>query len=79
MCILQFPEELLHLKAPFIKVGLEANEFCMWINGEPVTEKDAFKALQEVLPDAQIVLTNWVSKARHAEAKGFAGIRITGN
>jgi len=29
--------------------------------------------------DAQIVLTNWVSKARHAAAKGFAGIRITGN
>lgn len=29
--------------------------------------------------DADMVLHNWVSKARHAEAKGFAGIRITGN
>ena len=29
--------------------------------------------------DADRVLHNWVSKARHAEAKDFAGIRITGN
>jgi len=29
--------------------------------------------------DADMVLQNWASKARHAEAKGFAGIRITGN
>ena len=29
--------------------------------------------------DADMVLHNWVSKARHAEAKGFAGIRITAN
>lgn len=28
--------------------------------------------------DADMVVHNWVSKARHAEAKGFAGIRITG-
>jgi len=27
MCILQFPEELLHLKAPFIKVGLKLMSF----------------------------------------------------
>lgn len=29
--------------------------------------------------DADMVLHNWVSKARHAETRGFAGIRITGN
>jgi hypothetical protein len=29
--------------------------------------------------DANLVLHNWVSKARYAEAKDFAGIRITGN
>lgn len=97
--------ELLNLCVPFIKAGLEDNEFCMWITGEPVTEQRAFEALQEVLPnahqylaekqleilpykqwylgsgvfDAQIVLDNWVSKARYIEARGFAGIRITGN
>ena len=97
--------ELLNLCVPFIKAGLEDNEFCMWITGEPVTEQRAFEALQEVLPnahhyladkqleilpykqwylgsgifDAQIVLDNWVSKARYVEARGFDGIRITGN
>jgi len=97
--------ELLDLCVPFIKAGLEDNEFCMWITGEPVTEQRAFEALQGVLPnahqyfaekrleilpyeqwylgsgvfDSQIVIDNWVSKARYIEAKGFAGIRITGN
>lgn len=28
---------------------------------------------------ADVVLSNWVSKAEHARLKGFAGIRITGN
>ena len=97
-------EELLNLCVPFIKAGLEDNEFCMWITGEPVNELRAFEALQEVSPnahhfladkqleilpykqwylrsgifDAQIVLDNWVSKARYVEARGFDGIRITG-
>ena len=45
-------EELLSLCVPFIKAGLEDNEFCMWITGEPVTEQRAFEALQKVLPSA---------------------------
>jgi len=98
-------EELFSLVVPYMKAGLEDNEFCMWITGEPVTGKEAFEALERVLPhahqylaqgqieitpsrqwylpsgkfDAQIVLDNWLSRARHAEAKGFAGIRIAGN
>jgi MEDS: MEthanogen/methylotroph, DcmR Sensory domain len=98
-------EELLKLTVPYIKAGLEDNEFCMWITGDPVTENDAFEALEQVLPDAhqyfvnkqleilphtqwyfssgifdpKVVLDNWLSKARHAQARGFAGVRITGN
>lgn len=98
-------EELLSLVVPYVQAGLEDNEFCMWITGEPLTEKAAFEALEEVLPqayrylaqkqleivpsrqwylssgkfDAQRVLDNWVSRSRHAQAQGFAGIRITGN
>jgi hypothetical protein len=26
-----------------------------------------------------MVLHNWLTKAKHAQAKGFAGVRITGN
>jgi len=98
-------QELLKLVVPYIQAGLLDNEFCMWITGEPVTERDAFEALEAVLPEAQEyliskrleilpyhqwylssgtfhgerVLENWISKARDAEANGFAGIRITGN
>lgn len=97
--------ELLRLTVPYIKAGLEDDEFCMWITGEPVNEVEAFQALEQVLPnaadyvaqkqleilphsqwylssgvfDGDIVVHNWLSKARYAEAKGFAGIRITGN
>src|SRR5690242_17421851 len=53
ICVLfHSKDELLNLTVPYIKAGLEDNEFCMWITGEPVTEADAFAALQQVLPDA---------------------------
>jgi len=98
-------DELLKLTVPYIKAGLEDNECCMWITGDPVTENEAFQALEQVLPNAhrylvekqleifphtqwyfssgifdpKIVLDNWMSKAKHAQARGFAGLRITGN
>jgi hypothetical protein len=98
-------QELLKLVVSFIEAGLLDNEFCMWITGEPITQRDAFEALEAVLPEAheylirkrleilpyhqsylssgafnqKMVLENWLSKARYAEAKGFAGIRITAN
>jgi hypothetical protein len=98
-------QELLKLVVPYLAAGLRNNEFCMWITGEPVTERDAIEALEAVLPQAQkyfiqkqleivpyqqwylssgafneeIVLQGWISKAHDAEAKGFAGLRLTGN
>ena len=51
-------DELLKLTVPYIKAGLEDNEFCMWITGDPVTENDAFQALEQVLPDAHQYLVN---------------------
>jgi hypothetical protein len=98
-------DELLRLTVPYIKAGLEDNEFCMWITGGPVNENDAMRALEQVLPhahqylankqleifshsqwylssgifDGQRVLGNWLAKFKHAQANGFAGMRITGN
>jgi hypothetical protein len=45
-------EELLSLAVPFIKAGLEDNEYCIWITGEPITDIQAFQALEAVVPDA---------------------------
>ena len=36
---------------PYFKAGLENNEFCMWITSEPLSEKEAKRAMREALPD----------------------------
>jgi len=76
MCILQFPEELLHLKAPFIKVGLEANEFCMWITGEPVTEKDAFKTCKKSFPMRRLFSPTGSLKPDMQRPRGLLGFGL---
>jgi DcmR-like sensory protein len=43
--------DLLNLVVPYIKAGLEDNEFCLWITDENM-EQQAMEALQQVLPDA---------------------------
>ena len=89
---------LLDLVVPYIKAGLEDNEFCLWIIGEPTTEREALEALGRVLADpeefvdkmqlsiisshewylssgtfnSQQSYDSWVSRARAAEANGFA-------
>lgn len=106
LCVLyKTQQELLKLVVPYIQAGLEDNEYCMWITGDPVTEQDAVEALEAVFPQTHeyligkqlevlshdhwylssgsfneaMVLENWITRARYAEAQGFAGIRITGN
>jgi len=51
-------EELFSLVVPYVKAGLEDNEFCMWITGDPLTEQDAFKALETALPYAHQYLAH---------------------
>ena len=36
---------------PYLKVGLESNEFCMWVTSEPLTAKKAKDALSAAIPD----------------------------
>jgi MEDS: MEthanogen/methylotroph, DcmR Sensory domain len=43
--------DLLNLVVPYIKAGLEDNEFCLWITDENMAQQ-AMEALQQVLPDA---------------------------
>ena len=50
--------ELLSLTVPFVKAGLEDNEFCIWITGDPISENDAFAALETALPTAHTYLAN---------------------
>ena len=45
--------ELLSLVLPFIKAGLEDNEHCIWITGDPLSENQACLSLEELVPDTQ--------------------------
>src|SRR3972149_5917981 len=47
----QTREDLMNILAPFFKVGLENNEFCVWIASSPITVEDIKKEMQRVLPD----------------------------
>lgn len=106
LCVLyKTKQELLKLVVPYIQAGLDDNEYCMWITGDPITDRDAVEALEAVFPQThqclvekrleilphdhwylssgsfneELILQNWMARARYAEANGFAGIRITGN
>ena len=43
--------DLLNLVVPYIKAGLEDNEFCLWIT-EDNMEQEAMEALKRLLPEA---------------------------
>ena len=43
--------DLLETLVPYIRAGLEANEFCLWITSEKVNARDAEDALRRAVPD----------------------------
>jgi MEDS: MEthanogen/methylotroph, DcmR Sensory domain len=43
-------EDLLDILLPFFKAGLESNEFCAWVVCEPLTEAEAWRALDRAVP-----------------------------
>ena len=101
----QSKEDLLDILVPYFKAGLENNEFCVWVTSEPLSEKEAKKAMRKAVPDFDYylekghieiipysewylkddafnlkrVLNGWIDKLNDALAKGFEGMRVTGN
>ena len=49
-------EDLIDMLVPYFRVGLENNEFCMWITSGPLGVEDAKKALGSVMPDINTYL-----------------------
>ena len=47
----QTREELVGILAPYVKAGLENNEFCMWVTSVLLAGQEAKEALQKVIPD----------------------------
>ncbi len=46
----QTKEDLAEVVVPYLKAGLENNEFCLWIVAENTGERDAQKALRKAVP-----------------------------
>lgn len=47
----QNKEDLIDILIPYLKAGLENNEYCIWVTSEPLDEKDAKKALTNAIPN----------------------------
>src|ERR1700746_1091628 len=97
--------DLLETLVSYCKVGLENQEFCLWVVAEPLTAEDAKLALKRVVPDLDQyftdqsieivaardwylqdgtfdlnrVISGWNEKLARAAAKGYAGVRVTGD
>lgn len=98
-------EDLLNTLVPYFKAGLEDGELCVWVVSEPVSEDEAWSALQRVIPDLdrylsggsiemfpgrewylergkfelQWVTSAWNAKLSGALARGYPGMRVSGN
>ena len=46
----QTKKDLLEILGPYVKAGLENNEFCLWVVAEPLTEDSAREALEKAVP-----------------------------
>lgn len=45
----QTKEDLLDILVPYFKTGLENNEYCMWVTAQPLSEKEAKKAMRKAV------------------------------
>lgn len=98
-------QDLIDILVPYLKAGLESNEFCMWVTSEPLMVAEAQAAMRgavkdfdkylrqgqiEIIPynewyllggtfDDDRVFAGWVSKLEQALARGYDGLRLTGN
>ena len=51
-------DDLLELLVPYFKAGLESNESCLWVTSDCLSPDDAKSALEAVVPDLDIRITN---------------------
>jgi PAS domain S-box-containing protein len=43
--------DLFEILVPYFKVGLEENEFCLWVVSEPLKEGEAIEAIRKAMPN----------------------------
>ena len=64
----QTKEDLVDILVPYFKAGLENNEFCIWITSEPLSDKEAKKAMRKAVPDFdQYLKTGQIEIVPHSQ------------
>ena len=51
-------DDLADILVPYFKVGLENNEFCLWVTSQPLEVEDAKETLRKAVPDLDYYLDN---------------------
>jgi hypothetical protein len=54
----QGKQDLLDTLLPYFAAGLQSREYCLWVTYDPVTEKEARRALRRQVPDADRYLAD---------------------
>ena len=70
----QTKEDLVDILVPYFKVGLENNEFCLWVTSQPLEVEDAKEALRRAVPD----LDSYLDKGQ-IEIISYTCLRVTGS
>jgi len=61
-------EDLIDTLLPYFKIGLENNEFCMWITSEPLSQEEAKNSLRDAVTDLDRYLrTGQIEIVPHSE------------
>ncbi len=54
----QSKEDLIDILVPYLKAGLENNEFCMWVTSAPLDVEEAYSAMKNTVSDIDKYLEN---------------------
>ena len=54
----QTKRDLLNIVMPYLKAGLESNEFCTWVVSDPLNEQEAMEAARSTIPNFGYYLAN---------------------
>ncbi|MBM3333856.1 MEDS domain-containing protein [Candidatus Sumerlaeota bacterium] len=64
----QTQKDLIEILVPYFKAGLENNEFCMWVASEPLSAKDAKRALKKAVRNLDdCIATGQIEILDHSE------------
>jgi hypothetical protein len=52
------PEDLTSILVPYLKSGLENNEFCIWVTAEPLGKESILATIRRAMPDFDLYFRN---------------------